>query len=46
MNILGHKTRSMFDRYNITSEDDLAQAMERLEQFHQVADEKVVAIAK
>ena len=44
MEILGHKTRSMFDRYNITSEKDLAEAMERLEQFHQAAPEKVVAI--
>lgn len=46
MDILGHKTRSMFDRYNITSEKDLAQAMERLEKFHQATEEKVVSIAK
>jgi len=36
----------MFDRYNITSEKDLAEAMERLEKFHQAAGQKVVAIAK
>lgn len=46
MKITGHKTRSMFDRYNITSERDLAEAMERVEKFHQAAAEKVVAIAK
>jgi integrase len=46
MKITGHKTRSMFDRYNITSEKDLADAMERLEQFHQGTEQKVVSIAK
>jgi hypothetical protein len=45
MEILGHKTRSMFDRYNITSEKDLAEAMERLEKFHQAVGENVVAIS-
>lgn len=46
MEILGHRTRSMFDRYNITSEKDLAEAMERLEKFHQATGQKVVAIAR
>jgi len=44
MEILGHKTRSMFDRYNITSERDLSEAMEKLEKFHQVTAEKIVSI--
>jgi hypothetical protein len=31
MEITGHKTRSMFDRYNIISENDLRMAMQRSE---------------
>jgi integrase len=30
MTILGHQTRSMLDRYNIVSDDDLARAQDRL----------------
>jgi integrase len=29
MEIIGHRTRSMFDRYNIVSEDDVREAMDR-----------------
>lgn len=33
--ISGHKTRAVFDRYNITSEDDLTEAAARLERYHE-----------
>jgi integrase len=34
MKITGHKTRSVFDRYDIVSENDLAGALDRLSTFH------------
>jgi integrase len=46
MKIIGHKTDAMFRRYDITADEDLAQAMERVTKLHQATDEKVVQIAK
>ncbi len=39
MSISGHRTVSVFQRYDITSEDDLAAAMRKLEAFGQVAEQ-------
>ena len=35
MKITGHKTRSIFDRYNITSEEDLRIAAEKIAEAYQ-----------
>jgi integrase len=45
MEISGHKTVSMFKRYNITDERDKAAAFERLGEYHETAAKKLVPLA-
>jgi hypothetical protein len=38
MMISGHKTRSVFDRYAIVSEQDLTDAVRKLQKFQEAAE--------
>ena len=48
MSISGHRTRAIFDRYNITSDDDLRQAVKQTAEHlaAQPTERKVVPIRK
>jgi integrase len=44
MKISGHKTASMFRRYDIASEADLREAFESVQRYHEAQAEKVVTM--
>jgi hypothetical protein len=46
MRITGHKTRAMFDRYNIASDADIRQALKATREYREAQAEKVVAMKR
>ncbi len=37
MSVSGHRTRNIFDRYHITAEDDIRQALARIQMYREKA---------
>jgi hypothetical protein len=33
MGLMGHKTRAMYDRYNIVDEEDIRRSMQQMERY-------------
>jgi len=46
MMISGHKTRSVFDRYHIVSDEDLKEAAQKQQAYHEKKDEKARSVER